>query len=134
MSLPTVDPYAFSGSHQASDTMAALYRAKWDDYLTRFAPLETELRDSILSGERMDSALGRTNASVAQQFGLARADAERNLNRYGVQLTGQRKEAHDASFGLAQASTEAALRNRVRQQVEDSNAALIGGVGAQKQG
>ena len=119
-------PDAPAAGGSASDTMAALHRDQWADYLARFAPLEIELRDSILSGERLNNALGRANTAVGTQYKTAAGTMQRNNARFGL-LTGM-TDAQQRQFDISRASTSAAINNRTRQQIGDSNMGLMAGI------
>lgn len=114
-------------AHQASNTMAGLYREQWADYLKRFAPLETDLRDQVMSGARMDNALSRADQAVTTQFGVAKGNLARQ--REGLGLSPTMSAAEQRRFDIGQGLARANTLNTTRQAVEDSNMQIIAGVG-----
>lgn len=124
----TVNPGAYSGDHAASNLSAALTRAQWLDWKKRFAPLGEQLAQDIHSGARLHQVLNGVNSSINKGFGQAEAANKRRLSRYGVQLTGQDKQAADTGFGLRKDAAAAAARNWARKAVEEGNRELLGGV------
>jgi hypothetical protein len=126
-----VDPTQ-TGKHQASNTRADLARAQWDDYKTRFQPVENILLGAATGDERMDDFMGRSTENVNQQYDMADQAYKRGINRYGISPTPRQQQAHDKSFGLSKASTEVSLRNQTRSHIADSNLEMLSGAGDAK--
>jgi len=109
----------------ASDTYAAVTRAKWNDYKARFYPQEAELIAGYNNaGDRatqMNSAVNLTG----QAFDAAAGVQSRNLSRYGVD-TGIGAGA-TRRLGLGKAAATVDAMNTSRQHMNDRDQILLTG-------
>jgi hypothetical protein len=115
---------AFLTTQARSDEWASRDRARYEDI---FQPLEDDLaRDAIdySSDERKTQERGRSMATVAQQFEAARANAERNLEGYGVKPTDLRAHALDLGTRVQEAAAKAAAANQSDLAVDATGRAL----------
>ena len=82
-----VNPYR-QGDQSAKDMMADLYEAEFQDYLTRFFPVEKDLIAQMTTGfeDLQQEEIGRAQAAVARQYANVRGQEQRRQAGYGLQL------------------------------------------------
>jgi hypothetical protein len=115
----------------AQDMRAFLAREEYNDYLTRFAPVENELIDSVMGTEMLDQRL----SAISVNSDTARKTAENNMRmvsqRYGVTQSGTQQRQNNMAMDRTQAIAEANGMNQTRTHIFDRNMnALAGGSGA----
>lgn len=118
--------YSRDDSKYASNTMAALTRAEWDDYKTRFMPYESRLAELATTGnvgEQITKAGGLVDAS----FGQARQSQQEGLEMYGVSADQQTEAANSRGLSLAHAASRAGAENTVRVTNYDRQNELMAG-------
>jgi hypothetical protein len=109
---------------QANDAAAASDRARYE---ATYQPLEDELvRDAQLysTPSRQEYESGRAMASVAEQFELARQNATRNLEAYGVDPSSTRYAALDLGSRVQEAAAKAGASNQARMATEAMGRAM----------
>lgn len=109
----------------ASDTLANISREQWDDYKSRFVPLENELIDAYnnpaLRAERMADVTNRANDAATSAVGVA----QRGLSRYGQTYEGQAGLTRQADLSRATSVVDA--RNTNRAQMNERDKLLLSG-------
>jgi hypothetical protein len=109
----------------ASDTLASISRAQWEDYKARFVPLENQLIAGYNNaGDRATQMNSAVNLS-GQAFDAAAGVQSRNLSRYGVD-TGIGAGA-TRSLGLGKAAATVDAMNTSRQHMNDRDQILLTG-------
>lgn len=124
--LSDVPTYSRGDKEYASKTMAALTRAEWEDYKTRFQPYEKKLKQLAIGGDvntQIDTAKGLVDAS----FGQASAAMDQQLDKYGVSADQQTQQANNRSLSLSHASSLAGAENNVRLTNYDRQNELMAG-------
>jgi hypothetical protein len=107
-----------------NDKNAASDRARYEE---RFQPLENELIEdarSFSSPERQEYEAGRASATVAENFEMARQNATRNLESFGVNPASTRFAALDLGARVQQAAAQAGASNQARTETEDRGRAM----------
>jgi hypothetical protein len=119
-----------SSKKRANQLQAAITRAQYDDYQTRFVPYLNKLTAQV-SDEQVAADKSRWNNEFMNQAknnpGLAMESSNRNLSRYGVS---QDNRANKAGMGLAKAnSTSSAIANMnaTNQAIDDRVTQLLSG-------
>ena len=109
----------------ASDTLAAISRAQWEDYKARFVPLENQLISGYNNaGDRaaqMNAAVNLSNQAFDSSVGMQ----NRNLSRYGVN-TGIGAGA-TRSLGLGRTAATVDAMNTSRQHMNSRDQILLTG-------
>ena len=103
---------------------AAKDRARYESI---YQPLEDSLAEdakSYASPERKEREMGRAEANVAQQFGAARRNAQRNLESYGLNPADTRYAALDIGVRAQQAAAAAGAGNAASDMVDATGRAL----------
>jgi hypothetical protein len=101
-----------------NDANAAEDRARYEN---TFQPLENELiadARSYASPERQEYEAGRASSEVAQNFEMARQNATRNLESFGVNPASTRFAALDLGARVQQAAAQAGAANQARGETE----------------
>jgi hypothetical protein len=124
-------PYDRDSDTYAQDMRAFLAREEYNDYLTRFAPVESDLIDSVMGTEMLEERL----SAISVNSNTARKTAENNMQmvsqRYGVTQSNQQMQQNNMAMDRTQAIAEANGMNQTRTHIFDRNMnALAGGSGA----
>lgn len=121
------DPAAVTG---------ALTRAQWDDYVSRFQPIEKNLMDmsiyNTLDGgkamidKEINDAIG-TGGYVQNAIASNKGQVARGMARYGMTATAEQQAGTEAKSGMNASLATVDAANRIRQNVLDrSNAIAVG--------
>ena len=115
----------------AQDMRAYIARQEYQDYLTRFAPVEQELINSVMGPEQLEERL----SAITVNNQTARNTAEKNMQmvqgRYGVSQSAQQQQQTKMDLDRTQALSQANGMNQTRTHIFDRNMnALAGGSGA----
>ena len=109
---------------EETDNWARADRARYEG---TFQPLENQLvkdAQSYGSPERQEFEAGRASAEVAQNFDMARENAARNLESFGVDPSSTRFAALDLGARVQQAAAQAGASNQGRLQAEETGRML----------
>ena len=124
-----VDPYR-SGDRAAQETLADLYEAEFQDYLSRFFPIEQDLINQMttdFSGLQQEE-INRAQAAVARQFATSRGSRMRRMASFGLNRGGN-QFANDLSRN--EVSATVAARNFARERSEQRRLEILsGGLGS----
>lgn len=116
-------PYAFGS---ASDMMASVTRATYDDWRKTYLPIALEMMNQTtynnpaLVKKEVASAVGGVNSA----FNSAKGVRERTASRYGVQFDDQQKASNERIMGLEKSTAVVDAANRIRQRLADRNRAI----------
>ena len=91
----------------ASNTLAQLNRAQWNDWKARFKPRLEQLAGYAQSGELTQQSVGLAKDAVGQSFDSMAAKQQRRQSDLGIQMTPAQKAANQRTMGLTEASTTA---------------------------
>lgn len=115
---------SFLQTQDLNNTAAAQDRQR---YVEKYQPLEDELikdAQSYASPERKDLEMGRAQALAGQTFDAARANAQRQLEDFGINPGATRYAALDTAFNAQRAAAQAAAGNQAAQMVDATGRAL----------
>ena len=110
---------------------AYLAREEYQDYLTRFAPVEEELINDVMGTEQLNERLSAitVNGNMARQ--TAGSNMQMISERYGVSQSAQQQSQSNMAMDRNQALAQANGMNQTRTHLFDRNMnALAGGSGA----
>lgn len=111
------------GRNSGSDNMAAIHRAQWEDYTSRFAPVEDMLFDTFNDSTRANKAVEKAGLTMAGAFDRSREQTGRELQRYGVTPSA----TEERTFGLKKAAATAGARNAMGTAMEDQRMGIMAG-------
>ena len=106
----------------ADQNFAELLRRQWADYLERWGPVEEEMSDLLT-----DDDFGEDVVRRARQAGLAmdnKAQAERMMDRYGVDIQGRQAQSLNAGYQRDRQALGVGLANKTRAGMVDLKDAL----------
>lgn len=106
----------------ADQNFAELLRRQWADYLERWGPVEEEMSDLLT-----DDDFGEDVVRRARQAGLAMdnaAQAERMMDRYGVDIQGRQAESLNRGYQRDRQALGVGLANKTRAGMVDLKDAL----------
>lgn len=117
----------------ASTKRASLVRDQWNDYKTRFQPVEQKIIDAMGTG--INTTFNEAGQQEAQKavdtaFTTAKATAGRDQARFGINLTPQQSRAQDTVMQVEKAASMANAKNTATQwDIDRRNAVMSGGLG-----
>ncbi len=114
--------------HTASNLRAKIAREQWEDYKTRFRPLEDKLlglannRNEFITKNR-EQAVG----SVDSAYNQAPDQINRRLTSYGVQVTPEMQDRIGKTLGLQKSLSEVQASNMSDRLSKDQLQGIVGG-------
>lgn len=118
---------AAAAAANPDDVMAGIYRDQWNDYVTRFFPLEDELVATYNNPEVHKRILGEAMAKAEAGFDVARGSYGRTMAKYGINPDTQTQQETDRAFGLNRTLSLVDTRNRTRQGLIERDAGMLAG-------
>ncbi|HGY9574911.1 TPA: hypothetical protein ACOJPC_003119 [Vibrio fluvialis] len=113
------------GSDSYANTMAALTRAQYSDYVERFQPIENDLIGLATSDELYKKQIARNQENAALNYAQADAAQAAASSKYG--LGDQRTEQQKTNLGLTRALGLSSMNNESRQAIGDLQRDIITG-------
>lgn len=113
--------------NRADSILAQIYRDQWDDYVTRFFPLEDELIDTYNNPEVHKRIIGQATDKAAASFDAAQGSYDRSMARYGMSADAQMQNETDRSFNLGRTLALAGAKNTTRQELVDRDQRMLAG-------
>lgn len=124
--LITTDPTAIrTDSYQ--DALADLTRQQFEDYKTRFLPVQEELFDLATSNQLLDEQMARNKTNIDNSFAQSEVSESQRLGRYG--LSADNSKQSKANTGLLKSLTTASVNNETRESVDDLQNSILTGQG-----
>ena len=117
-------------SHEdfATDTLAQITREEYQDYITRFQPVERELLNLSHGRQLLDEQLGRITTNINQAYNSPLANSGLlQQQRYGVQHTAQEVQHNQRQTDLDRAKATAHAQNNTRIAHDDHQRRMIEG-------
>ena len=118
-----------TGDYGAQETLARLYDAEYQDYLTRFFTVERRLMDEMQSGfdEQQQQEIERAQSTAAKTFANLRGQEQRRRAGFGMNIDLETNNALDR----AETSSIVAARNFARMRSEERRMQILsGGLGS----
>jgi len=120
------------GDKGYSDTMAALTRAQYDDYIQRFQPTEKNLVGLAMGNDLYNNQITRNTETAARNFRQADQQQANSSARFG--LGDMRTEQTKTNLANENALSLASANNNSRQAIGDLQLSLMtGGTSAKQQ-
>lgn len=113
------------------DTLADITRLEFDDYKSRFLPVQEHLFSLANSDQLLNEQLARNKANIDNSFTQAQQTENRTLSRFGISAndTQQNKNNHNLQKSLATAS----INNETRSSVDELQHKILTGQGGKPQ-
>lgn len=118
------------GDFSGSDNLAAVHRAEWDDYLSRFAPTEDLLFDIFNDEEGRQQAVEEAGANAGTAIDRSKQQADMSLSRYGVNLSEDKAQKRDRKYALDKTLAVAGAKNMQRDENEKQKMSVMAGSSA----
>lgn len=119
----------------ASAKRAKLMKAQWQDYKTRFRPVEDKLIEDMGTGIHTkfnQEGLDTARKSVDTAYGGAVDMQNRDMSRMGVANTAQQQQAMDTTVDVNKSQSMDNATNSARQwDIDRKNAVISGGLANQ---
>ena len=131
--LQTANPEALiltpsmSGKQSGSDNIAKVHRAEWEDYLSRFAPIENKLFERFNDEGERTQAVEKAGLTMGSAFDRSKEQTDRSMSRYGVNVSEPKQEQRDRSFELKKAAGVVGAKNGMRTAKEDQRMSIMSG-------
>jgi len=111
----------------AQDLNAYIARQQWEDYQTRFMPVERQLIDETMGRELLDKRLSSISAITDRSFDTALQNARMTREMYGAGHTAQQQQYQDRRMDLGRSTAVADARNSTRTHIQDRNMETLAG-------
>lgn len=110
----------------AQQTFADLTRQAWQEYMSRFMPLENLLIDYATDPEEVTKAVTRARESVATQFEAQEGITERGLRSRQITLTPEERAAAERERNLTRSLADVQAANLAREQTVSRQRSILG--------
>lgn len=125
---------AMRGKQTGADNMAKVYRAEWEDYLARFAPIENMLFDKFNDAEGRAASVEKAGQTMGLAFDQSKDQTNRTISRYGLNMSPEQQANRDRSMEVQRAAGVAGAKNGMRIAKEDQRMGIMaGGLSSVKQ-
>jgi hypothetical protein len=126
--------HASGGKNSGSKNLAKVHRAEWEDYISRFAPIEDKLIAMYNDGEGRAESVEKAGETAGLAFNRSREQTDRTFSRYGLNLTDRQKTSRDKNQALEKTAAMAGAKNSMREAKEDQRMNIMsGGLSTAKQ-
>lgn len=111
----------------ASDRVAEIMRAEWDDYLARFQPRDQQLLGIATGTDDNNAAILRSQQSAGTGFGVAQGSLNRDMSRMGLSSAPDEVAVNQRNTQAAKTAAEVGAINGARISTEDRDMKLMSG-------
>lgn len=101
------------------DLQSTIAREQYQDYENRIVPVEDAYRRRVLSDRRMNNQVQSAGKEIDRSFRGATLDQNRDMARYGIQLTPDQKRSMNRMRAFARTSAKAGAMNSTRGVLDD---------------
>lgn len=115
------------GSKSGSENIAKVHRAQWDDYVSRFAPMENKLFARFYDEENKAEAVEKAGKTMATAFDNSKEQADRKYSRYGLNMGETQTNQRDKKYAINKAANVAGAQNGMRVAKEDQRMGIMSG-------
>jgi len=113
------------------DALADITRQQFEDYKTRFLPVQEQLFDLATNETLLNEQMERNGQSIDRAFNQSKQSDSMALGRYGLSPDNSKQDSNNT--GLLKSLTTASVNNETRSSVNDlQNKILTGQGGAPK--
>jgi hypothetical protein len=114
-----------------SNAMSDLTRAQWDDFKTRYLPVQNDLLALASNDTLLNEQLARNEVNVNNSFDTSKKNESMRLGRYG--LTADNTTQDNNNTNLLKNLTSASVNNETRSSVDELQNKIITGQGGTPQ-
>lgn len=118
----------------ASTKRASLVRQQWEDYKTRFQPVENKLINDMGTGEHTtfnEAGIATANRAADTAYSSAADMEQRDRQRLGQGLNGLQLQAQQSNNNMARSVGTATAVNQASQaDIDRKNAVMSAGLGS----
>ena len=111
------------GSDPAS-MFARMTREQFEDYKTRYRPLEDTLMGYISNEDKKNNQIDRARGLSGSQFDTSMGITRRNFERYGLEMNPDREKAFGKKEKLNRTLAKVGAANITRDNIEDRDTSL----------
>lgn len=120
------------GDNSGSTNLARVHRAEWEDYKSRFVPVENELFDMYYDDAGRKEAVKEAGLTMEGAFDRSMEQGDRNLQRYGIKPTERQQKQREKGHKVAKAAAVAGAQNAMRTAKEDQKMGIVTGAVSDK--
>lgn len=113
------------------DALADITRQQFEDYKTRFLPVQEQLFDLATNDKLLTEQLERNGESINRAFSQSKESDSRTLGRYGLSPDNSKQD--DNNNSLLKGLTTASVNNETRSSVDDLQNKILTGQGGTPQ-
>lgn len=118
--LPLLDPNA----EKPDKNQAAIIKARWEDWLKRFKPLEDDLFEKLFAP--ISKSADRAGEQVSQSYAASAQDRDAGLRRAGMATSDDAAQAMAKVSALNRARDIATAKNTTRRGLVESRMNMMG--------
>lgn len=111
----------------ARETQAYLSRQQWEDYKTRFVPLENELLAAYDNPAQRQEGVNKAVSLANTAYDTSQGIMGRNMARYGINMTPQQQASVQSSSNLSRSLAGVDAANRTKTMFNERNDQLLTG-------
>jgi hypothetical protein len=121
---------SFGGKYSANDTWAYITRQQWDDYMSRFAPLEEKMigMTTYANPEIVNQEVAKGTEKAASAIGNYGEMGKQYLSRFGAALDPRQEMQTQRMENLTTGSAVSDAAARIRQNLLDQNRQIAFGM------
>jgi hypothetical protein len=110
-------------AYEASQQLADVARAEWQDYLARFKPIETALMNQTTydNPDLFNQNIAQAQSAINTSMDTGAVNQNQLLQRYGVSQTADYATANSRLNDLNRQAALVDAANRIRQNLVDRN-------------
>jgi len=123
-----VNPYGLNpgSSSYANDTLAAVTKDQWANYVNTFVPIENNLIKYAEDPTQVTSAMSQAGADVNSSFAAQAGATQRRESALGVNLSPDEQAASAKSLGLTQSLADVQAQNTARDLTVQRQQSILG--------
>lgn len=118
---------ASGGSKSGSRNLAKVQRAQWDDFLSRFSPIEEKLLAKYSSATDKSDAVTKAGQTMSTAMDKSKQQTDRKLSRYGLQMSPEQTQRRDKKHSITKAANVAGAKNAMRIAKDDQKMGMMTG-------
>ena len=128
-----INPQAVNANNPSGyqDTLADLTRDQWNDFKSRYLPVQNDFLALAGNDQLLNEQLGRNEQNIDNSFASAKQGESMRLGRYGLSTNDSSQKSNNT--GLLKNLSMASVNNETRGAVDDLQTKIITGQGGAPQ-
>lgn len=115
------------GGQSGSENLAKVARAEWEDYKSRFAPIEDKLFERFNDDEGRAVAADKAASNAGLALDRSKEQTDRTFSRYGLNMTDRQNASRDKAHSLQKTASTVGAKNTTRAAKEEQRMNIMAG-------